>query len=287
MRDVDLERAKKSIDGWHNDLEVHRDCVAQFCTALDDQRALIEMHCAWARKAFRKTLREHDLRWDALYKTTARQMLKREITSTDRCREVRLELTDDLELALGDIVDDRKASFDEKARIASEKALARANKVVELLGILASRLCAAGRRARVRVHDPGRLRDLGGRGGVRGAARRRETARAAAGGFGGGRRHRRRPGDGRQGPRHGEALHAAGVDRRRAAATHPRAAHGPVRGSQCQAAGFRRGTLRPRGAAAPGHRGGAAVAARRPDRRRASASSTSASGGTCERSGLG
>ena len=23
-RDVDLERAKKSIDGWHNDLEVHR-----------------------------------------------------------------------------------------------------------------------------------------------------------------------------------------------------------------------------------------------------------------------
>ena len=143
VRDVDLERAKKSIDGWHNDLEVHRDCVAQFCTALDDQRALIEMHCAWARKAFRKTLREHDLRWDALYKTTARQMLKREITSTDRCREVRLELTDDLELALGDVVDDRKASFDEKARIASEKALARANKAVELLGILASRLCAA------------------------------------------------------------------------------------------------------------------------------------------------
>jgi hypothetical protein len=142
-RDVDLDRAKKSIDGWPNDLEVHRDCVAQFCTALDDQRALIEMHCAWARKAFRKTLREHDLRWDALYKTTARQMLKREITSTDRCREVRLELTDDLELALGDIVDDRKASFDEKARVASEKALARANKAVELLGILASRLCAA------------------------------------------------------------------------------------------------------------------------------------------------
>jgi len=70
-------------------------------------------------------------------------MLKREITSTDRCREVRLELTDDLELALGDVVDDRKASFDEKARIASEKALARANKAVELLGILASRLCAA------------------------------------------------------------------------------------------------------------------------------------------------
>ena len=73
VRDVDLERAKKSIDGWHNDLEVHRDCVAQFCTALDDQRALIEMHCAWARKAFRSTLREHDLRWDALYKTTARR----------------------------------------------------------------------------------------------------------------------------------------------------------------------------------------------------------------------
>ena len=142
-REVDLERARASIRGWHSDLEMHEYCARAYCLAMDDQRALIHAHCSYARKSFRNALREPDPRWDACQKAAARQMNRREITSTDKCRGTRLELTDELELGLGDIVDDRKRAFDEKSRLAAEKALERANKACELLGILASRLCAA------------------------------------------------------------------------------------------------------------------------------------------------
>ena len=143
VREVDLERARASIRGWHSDLEMHEYCARAYCLAMDDQRVLIHAHCSYARKSFRNALREPDPRWDACQKAAARQMNRREITSTDKCRGTRLELTDELELGLGDIVDDRKRAFDEKSRLAAEKALERANKACELLGILASRLCAA------------------------------------------------------------------------------------------------------------------------------------------------
>lgn len=139
-RRLDLDVVNESLDAWRRDAAEHGDAVHALARALDDQAALVRAERARAYKTYRNGLRSPEPRWDACQAAAVRRMLtrKREVTNADR-----LTLVDDLELALGDVVDDRLANARARASELEDGARAAARRATELLAVLAGRVASA------------------------------------------------------------------------------------------------------------------------------------------------